>query len=267
MSAMMALPKDDPIMLAWEVYKITPEYANSRNWAKHDEHLDGSLWAAFLSGYQARTAHVPGPAPTTQSGDAMAGHGCVDCHRQYGDAFGFPDLIIPDAAWAKISPTGHGGGLLCPSCICKRLFDAKVECVGRFTSGPLCQECDPKQSGDERAAAEVTPAEIDELCQAMWTWGKNFHWDPPAHWPEHTVEEWRNVERGRMQNFLATSRVAAIITKHMPRALPAAAVLTSEERDFLRGVQMVVLSDRDTLTQPDIVHLLAIIRRLTGEHK
>ena len=63
---------------------------------------------------------------------------CYDCGRSYGNEYGFPDLVIPNWAWREISPTGNGGGLLCPSCICKRLHKAKIEnCPSSFTSGPL----------------------------------------------------------------------------------------------------------------------------------
>lgn len=64
--------------------------------------------------------------------------GCFDCGREYGDEHGFPDLIVPDDVWLRISPKGDFGGLLCPSCICKRAHDAgltKVE--ARFMSGPF----------------------------------------------------------------------------------------------------------------------------------
>ena len=65
--------------------------------------------------------------------------GCYDCARPYGDEHGFPDLLIPHAAWAKISPTGDEGGLLCPSCIAKRCHAAGLENVpATFASGPLC---------------------------------------------------------------------------------------------------------------------------------
>lgn len=64
--------------------------------------------------------------------------GCHGCGRPYGDEHGFPDLLIPDAQWRKISPNGDGSGLLCPSCICKRLYDAGVrDCPGAFMSGPI----------------------------------------------------------------------------------------------------------------------------------
>ena len=63
---------------------------------------------------------------------------CYDCGREYGDEHGFPDLIIPNCAWLKISPTGNYGGLLCPSCICKRLHVAGMSNVpAAFMSGPI----------------------------------------------------------------------------------------------------------------------------------
>lgn len=65
---------------------------------------------------------------------------CMDCGRKYGDEHGFPDLVVPNDVWARISPTGDEGGLLCPSCVCRRLYDAGIQTTGRFTSGPLCED-------------------------------------------------------------------------------------------------------------------------------
>jgi hypothetical protein len=62
---------------------------------------------------------------------------CFDCNRQYGDEYGFPDLIIPDNIWQQISPTKNEGGLLCPSCICKRVYDLGITCNAEFRSGPF----------------------------------------------------------------------------------------------------------------------------------
>lgn len=62
---------------------------------------------------------------------------CEDCNRPYGTEHGFPDLIIPFWAWATISTSKDDGGLLCPSCICKRLHDAGISCAGAFASGPI----------------------------------------------------------------------------------------------------------------------------------
>jgi hypothetical protein len=62
---------------------------------------------------------------------------CEDCRRLYGDEYGFPDLIIPYDAWEQITSSGDEGGLLCPSCICKRLHDKGIRCEGAFMSGPV----------------------------------------------------------------------------------------------------------------------------------
>lgn len=61
---------------------------------------------------------------------------CEDCQRPYDDG-GFPDFIIPYEAWRQISTTGDDGGLLCPSCICKRLHSKGIRCTGAFMSGPI----------------------------------------------------------------------------------------------------------------------------------
>lgn len=68
---------------------------------------------------------------------------CYDCKRPYGSENGFPDLIIPFWAWKEISPTKDDGGFLCPSCICKRLYDANIRCEGAFTSGPIISVSEP----------------------------------------------------------------------------------------------------------------------------
>ena len=62
---------------------------------------------------------------------------CYDCARPYGDEHGFPDLVVPHDVWAKISPTGDEGGLLCPSCMCLRAYQAGASCQAVFRSGPF----------------------------------------------------------------------------------------------------------------------------------
>lgn len=62
---------------------------------------------------------------------------CYDCDKPYGDEHGFPDLVVTPEVWAKISPTGDEGGLLCPNCMCKRGFEAGIKAVAVFTSGPF----------------------------------------------------------------------------------------------------------------------------------
>lgn len=64
---------------------------------------------------------------------------CHDCGREYAHEHGFPDLVVPNEVWKIISPTGDDGGLLCPSCMCKRAHDAGLsEVRAVFRSGPFC---------------------------------------------------------------------------------------------------------------------------------
>lgn len=51
-TAQSPLSANHPLMLAWEAYKATDEYANTKRWASHPEHAEGSLWAAFVAGSQ-----------------------------------------------------------------------------------------------------------------------------------------------------------------------------------------------------------------------
>lgn len=116
---------------------------------------------------------------------------CFDCQRPYEDG-GFPDFIIPYWAWKKISPTGDDGGLLCPSCICKRLHDAGIRCEGAFMSGPIISVSEPTMSNLRR---------IENIELAIE--GRNNHWqrirelieyaggdDPSA---EHIVAEAQSI--------------------------------------------------------------------------
>lgn len=79
MSAHQALPKDDPMLVAFDLYKATAEYANSKHWAlrvapmfqagegrdatcdlmpleQRSRYVDGALWAAFVEGWNAAKA-------------------------------------------------------------------------------------------------------------------------------------------------------------------------------------------------------------------
>jgi hypothetical protein len=106
---------------------------------------------------------------------------CEDCQRPYGKP-GFPDLVIPDADWKRISTTQDEGGLLCPSCICARLECAGIETTGRFRSGPLAEIEDPervtgisdapfpqprrKDGGEPCGECHIQPGEKCDICGA-----------------------------------------------------------------------------------------------------
>ncbi|CAB5079585.1 hypothetical protein UFOVP143_40 [uncultured Caudovirales phage] len=56
------VPREAPVMQAWEQYKATEDYANTRVWARHEDHVDGSLWAAFYAGFFACAVNAAGSA-------------------------------------------------------------------------------------------------------------------------------------------------------------------------------------------------------------
>ena len=60
MSVQIPVSTDSPIWKAWEAYKGTDDYVNTRRWALNDAHVDGSLWAAFERGF--RTTNVEAEA-------------------------------------------------------------------------------------------------------------------------------------------------------------------------------------------------------------
>lgn len=78
---MSLVPADHPLMKAWEGYRATNEYQNSKRWAlriapmvspddpdaerkrlslmpidQREQHVEGSLWAAFSAGFTAAGA-------------------------------------------------------------------------------------------------------------------------------------------------------------------------------------------------------------------
>jgi hypothetical protein len=46
------IDKTHPLWIAWEKYKTSDEYANTRRWALVEAHVDGSLWASFCEGWK-----------------------------------------------------------------------------------------------------------------------------------------------------------------------------------------------------------------------
>lgn len=77
--------------------------------------------------------------------DDSTGCACSLCGRRYGDAFGFPDLVVSDELWATIVPPG-AHWLLCPSCMCHRAHAVGVIGKATFRSGPFCEDAAPNPS-------------------------------------------------------------------------------------------------------------------------
>lgn len=72
--AMRPVPQNAPVLRAWNIYKQSADYANTRKWAKHDEHVDGSLWAAFYAGYFACAVAESAQPPVAGEVDSHLKH-------------------------------------------------------------------------------------------------------------------------------------------------------------------------------------------------
>lgn len=68
--AQCEIPIGNPMRDAWEAYKLTEQYQADRKWAQQELHVDGSLWAAFVKGWQARS--LADLAPASQSTGGVA---------------------------------------------------------------------------------------------------------------------------------------------------------------------------------------------------
>jgi hypothetical protein len=97
------VPKGHPLMKAWEKFKASDEFANSKRWAAHPEHLDGSLWALFDAGWHAGVSAAMGMEPiytagvnpcaepfTAKAKGVVAGDG-KPCPNDHDPECGWPD--------------------------------------------------------------------------------------------------------------------------------------------------------------------------------
>ena len=54
MSTQSSLPQNDPMLIAFQKLKKTPEYQNAVKWtiqAENESQADGELWFAFAAGF------------------------------------------------------------------------------------------------------------------------------------------------------------------------------------------------------------------------
>lgn len=66
--------------------------------------------------------------------------GCYDCRLPY-TSIAWMDAVVSNEIWAKISPTGDEGGLLCISCMARRCQWLDLDSVPmKITSGPFCED-------------------------------------------------------------------------------------------------------------------------------
>lgn len=61
MSTQSPLPQNDPMLIAFQKLKHTPEYKNAVNWtikAENESQADGELWFGFAAGWDAHADHA-----------------------------------------------------------------------------------------------------------------------------------------------------------------------------------------------------------------
>ena len=92
--------------------------------------------------------------------DVSTSANCADCGMEYGT---FPDMILPDDVWARIAPREGKYGILCPTCIAKRLDkiglwykDGYYNRKGWSSFNPLAEQFDSLQAANARLQAELT---------------------------------------------------------------------------------------------------------------
>ena len=59
---------------------------------------------------------------------------CYDCGKPYGKD-DWIEAVIPNKIWIKISPTKNQGGILCISCMAKRLKEAGYDNIPVWLCG------------------------------------------------------------------------------------------------------------------------------------
>lgn len=98
MPLMQMIPNDDPLMIAWNAYKTTEDYANTRKHA-----FGGSLWAAFMAGFQAATERAAAlheavnPACDHERGHDTPGAGAMGAVIEYRDRIRARSPSLPTA--------------------------------------------------------------------------------------------------------------------------------------------------------------------------
>jgi hypothetical protein len=78
-------------MKAWKAYAETDDFANSKKWAAQPQHVDGSLWAAFLQGWLQATERAAAlhesvdPASDAERQNKVPGAGAMGAVIEYRD--------------------------------------------------------------------------------------------------------------------------------------------------------------------------------------
>jgi hypothetical protein len=119
------------------VEALVDDFRSEVDWSNgRSNYGDNEAWEAAANRLARALAAHPAPEPQHDAAVAAKALACHDCGLLYSDP-GWCDCHIPDDTWLRISPTGHEGGVLCISCIARRLVENGIEGVPlKVTSGP-----------------------------------------------------------------------------------------------------------------------------------
>lgn len=109
---------------------------------------------------------------------------CYDCGLTYGGA-GWIEAVVPNDIWARISPTGDEGGLLCINCIASRCASLGLEGVPvMLAAGPLrfveyrtCEMEAEKNAVELPSQFDRTTAHILEIARRVQSEVRPEHFD------------------------------------------------------------------------------------------
>lgn len=88
----ISLSKNDPRRIAYDAWTRTHEFANTKRWAIHPDHVDGSLWWAFIVGFSAATERAAAlhesvnPSSDDERQINIPGAGAMGAVIEYRDA-------------------------------------------------------------------------------------------------------------------------------------------------------------------------------------
>lgn len=136
------------------------------------------------------------PATVTTEHPGEVGLGCFDCGLLYGGP-GWCDTHVPSDVWTKISPTGNEGGILCLTCMARRIEALGLDDVplmvtsGPWTNEPTSTYQEGWHTGHKVAAAEnaALRSRLDEVAGLLMAYGE----DVPGGIAEFLVTQLRAV--------------------------------------------------------------------------
>lgn len=122
MSAQAPVADDAPVMRAWKAYTATDEHTNALRWAVYPESAEGSLWTAFVAGFNRAPSSPEPPRGETIADRKPHREICRLCHEV--NRVGF---YVPDSVWRAAMHVSQWNEIVCLSCFTRLADERGVE--------------------------------------------------------------------------------------------------------------------------------------------